>query len=195
MGATMPSALWKRAQKSGTAADFVPRTFGPDRLRSVHYVPILGRKPRALRNGAPFKDWVLSGALEKVRRKLKGVDDGDRQMVDILAAALTECLPAVETACAEAIAQGVHSVGRSFLVGHRRGIAGQDIAQAGLLTIGIDHGPHVQALQQGPAGGVFGQLLVRDARPDSPHVGLAQHEPVDGDVAKGAERLSGQLPP
>ncbi len=28
---------------------------------------------------APFKDWVLPGALEKVRRKLKGVDDGDRQ--------------------------------------------------------------------------------------------------------------------
>lgn len=34
--------------------------------------------PGALRNGAPFKDWVLPGALEKVRRKLKGVDDDDR---------------------------------------------------------------------------------------------------------------------
>ena len=54
-------------------------------------------------------DWVLPDALEKVRRKLKGVDDGDRQMVDILAAVLTEGLPAVEAACAEAIAQGVHS--------------------------------------------------------------------------------------
>lgn len=51
----------------------------------------------------------MPGALEKVRRKLKGVDDGDRQMVDILAAVLTEGLPAVEAACAEAIAQGVHS--------------------------------------------------------------------------------------
>ncbi|MBN2631144.1 MAG: hypothetical protein JXR75_11465, partial [Rhodobacteraceae bacterium] len=30
-------------------------------------------------------------------------------MVDILAAVLTEGLPAVEAACAEAIAQGVHS--------------------------------------------------------------------------------------
>ena len=52
---------------------------------------------------------MLPGALEKVRRKLKGVDDGDRQMVDILAAVLTEGMPAVEAACAEAIAQGVHS--------------------------------------------------------------------------------------
>lgn len=69
-----------------------------------HYVPVLVRKPGALRNGAPFKDWVLPGALEKIRRKLKGVDDGDRQMVDILAAVLAEGLPAVEAACAEAIA-------------------------------------------------------------------------------------------
>src|SRR6202047_3967529 len=48
-----------------------------------HYVPILARKPGALRNGAPFKDWVLPAALERVRRKLAGPDDGDRQMVAI----------------------------------------------------------------------------------------------------------------
>jgi len=45
-----------------------------------HYVPVLARKPGALRNGAPFKDWVLPAALERVRRKLVGSDDGDRQM-------------------------------------------------------------------------------------------------------------------
>ena len=74
-----------------------------------HYVPILARKPGALRNGAPFKDWVLPAALERVRRKLAGSDDGDRQMVSILAAVLTDGLPAVEAACAEALAAGVHS--------------------------------------------------------------------------------------
>jgi transposase len=74
-----------------------------------HYVPVLARKPGALRNGAPFKDWVLPAAMERVRRKLAGVDDGNRQMVDILTAVLTDGLPAVEAACAEAIAQGVHS--------------------------------------------------------------------------------------
>ena len=61
------------------------------------------------RNGAPFKDWVLPAAMERVRRKLAGADDGNRQMVDILTAVLTDGLPAVETACAEAIAHGVHS--------------------------------------------------------------------------------------
>src|SRR5271165_726793 len=74
-----------------------------------HYVPVLARKPGALRNGAPFKDWVLPAALERVRRKLAEADDGDRQMVSILAAVLTDGLPAVEAACAQAISEGVHS--------------------------------------------------------------------------------------
>ncbi len=74
-----------------------------------HYVPVLARKPGALRNGAPFKDWVLPAALERVRRKLASVADGNRQMVDILAVVLTDGLAAVEAACAEALTHGVHS--------------------------------------------------------------------------------------
>lgn len=74
-----------------------------------HYVPVLARKPGALRNGAPFKDWVLPAALKRVRSKLRPVPDGDRQMVDILGAVLTDGLPAVEAACAEALGEGVHS--------------------------------------------------------------------------------------
>jgi transposase len=88
-----------------------PRSFG--RSETVydpwHYVPVLARKPGALRNGAPFKDWVLPGAMERVRRKLTDADDGNRQMVDILTAVLADGLLAVEAACAEALAQGVHS--------------------------------------------------------------------------------------
>jgi len=74
-----------------------------------HYVPVLARKPGALRNGAPFKDWLLPASVERVRRKLKGSDDGDRQMVKVLSAVLTDGLAAVEAACAEALAGGVHS--------------------------------------------------------------------------------------
>jgi transposase len=74
-----------------------------------HYVPVLARKPGALRNGAPFKDWVLPAAMERIRRKLAGADDGNRQMVNILSAVITDGLPAVEAACAEANAQNVHS--------------------------------------------------------------------------------------
>src|SRR6266700_2620461 len=88
-----------------------PRSF--DRGDTIydpwHYVPVLARKPGALRNGAPFKDWVLPASMERVRRKLAGADDGNRQMVDILTAVLTDRLPAVEAACAEAIAHGVQS--------------------------------------------------------------------------------------
>jgi hypothetical protein len=57
---------------------------------------VLSRKPGALRNGAPSKDWVLPTAMERARRKLAGVDDGNRQMVDIVNAVLTDGLPAVE---------------------------------------------------------------------------------------------------
>lgn len=86
-----------------------------------HYVPVLARKPGALRSepwsrhwseahgDAPFKDWVLPSAIERVRRKLKAAPDGDRQMVEILGAVLTDGLPAVEAACAEALKEGVHS--------------------------------------------------------------------------------------
>jgi transposase len=87
------------------------RCFGRDRTvyDPWHYVPVLARKPGALRNGAPFKDWVLPAALERIRRKLAGTADGDRQMVDILAAVLSDGLPAVEAACGEALRENVHS--------------------------------------------------------------------------------------
>ena len=88
-----------------------PRAFGRGKIAydPWHYVPVLARKPGALRNGAPFRDWVLPAALERIRRKLAGSDDGDRQFVKILAAVLTDGLPAVEAACAQALAEGVHS--------------------------------------------------------------------------------------
>jgi hypothetical protein len=72
-------------------------------------VPVLARKPGALRNGAPFKDWMLPASLEKVRRKLAGSQDGDRQMVSILTGVLTDGLPAVEAACREALEAGTAS--------------------------------------------------------------------------------------
>jgi hypothetical protein len=74
-----------------------------------HYVPVLARKPGALRNGAPFKDWTLPASLEKVRRKLAGTPDGERQMVSILTGILTDGLPAVEAAYREALASGIAS--------------------------------------------------------------------------------------
>ena len=87
------------------------RRFGRDQTfyDPWHYVPVLTRKPGALRNGAPFKDWVLPASMERVKRQLAGTHDGGRQMVDILAAVLTDGLLAVEAACAEALRANVHS--------------------------------------------------------------------------------------
>jgi hypothetical protein len=52
---------------------------------------------------------VLPTGLERIRRKLAGAADGDRQMVNILAAVLSDGLSAVEAACLEALRDGVHS--------------------------------------------------------------------------------------
>jgi transposase len=98
-------------RQDGRAVGEHRRSFGRDQtvFDPWHYVPVLARKPGALRNGAPFKDWLLPGGLERVRRKLAVAGDGDRQMVDILTAVLSDGLAAVEAACAEALREGVHS--------------------------------------------------------------------------------------
>ena len=87
------------------------RSFGRDKTiyDPWHYVPVLARKPGALRNGAPFKDWVLPASIERARRKFARLGDGDRQMVNVLAAVLTDGLSAVEAACAQALSEGVCS--------------------------------------------------------------------------------------
>jgi hypothetical protein len=74
-----------------------------------HYLPVLVKKPGALRNGAPFKDWDLPAALAQVRAKLKSHADGDRQFVKVLGAVLDHGVAAVEAACAEALEAGIAS--------------------------------------------------------------------------------------
>ena len=74
-----------------------------------HYVPVLAKKPGALRNGAPFKQLALPSGLGRLRSRLKEIGDGDRQMVKILTAITVDGLDAVEHAAAEALADGVAS--------------------------------------------------------------------------------------
>ena len=74
-----------------------------------HYLPVLMKKPGALRNGAPFKDWALPPALTQVRAKLKQHADGDRQFVKVLGAVLDHGMAAVEAACTEALEAGIAS--------------------------------------------------------------------------------------
>jgi len=88
-----------------------PRHFRRDQIiyDPWHYLPVLMKKPGALRNGAPFKNWALPPALTQVRAKLKQHADGDRQFVKVLGAVLDHGLAAVEAACAEALEAGIAS--------------------------------------------------------------------------------------
>ncbi|WP_446721533.1 IS21 family transposase [Methylobacterium sp. DCY52] len=88
-----------------------PRSFRREQVvyDPWHYLPVLMRKPGALRNGAPFKDWDLPPALAGVRAKLARHADGDRQFVKVLARVPEDGMAAVEAACAEALAAGLAS--------------------------------------------------------------------------------------
>jgi transposase len=68
-----------------------------------HYVAALERKPGALRNGAPFKDWNLPAPMTRLRERLAKHPDGDRQFVDILSMVTLYGLDAVSAACAAAL--------------------------------------------------------------------------------------------
>src|SRR5262249_20968080 len=98
-------------KRDGVVVGEHARRFGRNQVADDPWqsVPVLARKAGALRNGAPFKDWPLPASLEKVRAKLSGSDDGDRQMVKVLTAVLTDGLQAVEAACAEVLAVGIAS--------------------------------------------------------------------------------------
>jgi hypothetical protein len=65
-----------------------------------HYIPLVQRKPGALRNGAPFMD--LPEPLQRLRRALLRESGGDRWMAKVLAlvpaAGLDAVLVAVELA-------------------------------------------------------------------------------------------------
>lgn len=77
-----------------------------------HYVPLLQRKPGALRNGAPFAD--LPEPLAKLRRALLRHAGGDRAMAQVLALVpalgLEAVLVAVELALESAPPSGRVSV-------------------------------------------------------------------------------------
>lgn len=84
-----------------------------------HYVAALERKPGAQRNGAPFKDWNLPGAMTRLRERLVKYADGDRQFVDILSMVSLYGLDAVSAACAGALDEQVVSSAHVVNLLHR----------------------------------------------------------------------------
>jgi len=77
------------------------RSFGRERqiLDPWHYLPLLERKPGALRNGTPFQNWPLSGPIDKVKAKLMKQPKGDRAFVEILLAVHEHGSEVVTVAC------------------------------------------------------------------------------------------------
>jgi len=77
------------------------RRFGRDQLicDPWHYLPILERKPGALRNGAPFQQWDLPTAIRLVRDRILKQPKGDRAFVELLMMAREFGLEPLQVAC------------------------------------------------------------------------------------------------
>ena len=77
------------------------RSFARDRLvlDPWHCLPLLERKPGALRNGAPFVQWELPAPIVAVKNKLLRQPKGDRAFVEILLALREHGLELLCVAC------------------------------------------------------------------------------------------------
>jgi len=131
-----------------------PRSFerGRTLYNPWHYVAALERKPGALRNGAPFKDWNLPSAMTRLRERLAKHADGDRQFVEILTMAALYGLEAVTEACASALEEQVVSSAHVVNLLHR----GAEAARPPILQL-----PEALKLSIEPAAncGRYNQLL------------------------------------
>jgi hypothetical protein len=77
---------------------------GQTRYDWQHYIPLLQRKPGALRNGAPFAD--MPAPLQQLRQALLRNPGGDRVMAQVLAIVPTAGLDAVLVAAELALESG-----------------------------------------------------------------------------------------
>ncbi|NBQ70137.1 MAG: IS21 family transposase [Nitrosomonadaceae bacterium] len=75
-----------------------------------HYLPVLEKKPGALRHGAPFQQWDLPVPIRVVRDRILKQDRGDRAFVELLlmARALGDTgLETLEVACDLTLQTGI----------------------------------------------------------------------------------------
>jgi hypothetical protein len=72
-------------------------------MEPLHYLPLLERKPGALRNGRPFVNWELPSSIRKVWDTLRRYPDWDRQMSGILSSIPIYGLEALNVACSVAL--------------------------------------------------------------------------------------------
>jgi transposase len=90
------------------------RSFSRDQLicDPWHYLPVLEKKPGALRHGAPFVTWDLPVSIKVVRDRILKQDKGDRAFVDCLLMARDlgdSGLDALDVACDLTLQTGIIS--------------------------------------------------------------------------------------
>lgn len=98
-----------RVVAEGRAVAEHPRDFGRGRLvfDPWHYLPVLERKPGALRDGAPFRQWDLPVPVRRVLESWLKQKGGDKAFVELLLTARPHGLEPLEVACDLALQQGV----------------------------------------------------------------------------------------
>jgi transposase len=98
-----------RVVADGQAVAGHARQFGRDQLvcDPWHYLPVLEKKPGALRHGAPFQDWDLPAAIRAVRDRILKQPKGDRAFVELLLLAREAGLDVLEVACDLTLESGV----------------------------------------------------------------------------------------
>jgi len=69
------------------------------RFEPWHYVSLLKQKPGALRDGAPFKNWLLPDSILTVKQHCLKRKGGDRDFVELLLQVRTHGLELVTRAC------------------------------------------------------------------------------------------------
>ena len=77
-----------------------------------HYLPVLEKKPGALRHGAPFQTWDLPVPIKVIRDRILKQDKGDRAFVDLLLMARSlrdNGLETLEVACDLTLQTGIMS--------------------------------------------------------------------------------------
>ena len=112
-----------------------------------HYVPILERKPGALRNGAPFKELMLLIAISKVESILMKRKGGDKDYAQILLAIKSHGMETVEVACSLALSDNIvnKDVILNIINRLRGGVQPEEIETP--ITLTLKQEPHADCMQ------------------------------------------------
>ena len=92
------------------------RDFGRHKthFNPLHYIPLLQRKPGALRNGAPFQEWKLPAPITIVQNRLLSHLGGDKDFAIILLSLQHYSLEDITFACEMAIEES--SVNKDYIL-------------------------------------------------------------------------------